>query len=116
MVDALNRIMGPGCKQVQTDASENAHIVTGVWADGRVATVRGNRGCHSGFGVTLHWDASAQHVPLKPTTPWYASMLQKVIPSLLSGKPDIEPTDTLEVIRFIEAANESAETGNPVDL
>jgi len=110
-VDALNRIMGGGCKKVQTDASEHAHIVTGEWADGRVATVRGNRGCHSGFGVTIHWDNGPQFIKLAPSKPWYASMLDAVMPSLATGKVDINPADTIEVIRLIEAANESADHG-----
>ena len=51
-VEMLYALMGPGCKRVTNVVEKGAEVVTGVWADGRVASVRGTRSPSSGFGFT----------------------------------------------------------------
>jgi hypothetical protein len=41
-------------------------------------------------------------------------MLEGIMRSLPKGKADVEPADTLDVIRLIEAANESRASGTSV--
>ena len=115
-VDMVERVMGPGCERVQTDTNDNADVVTATWSDGRVATVRGNRNTHSSFGITLHHEKGFQHVDMAAGRPGYAAMLAAVFDSLPNGTPDVPPEQAIEVIRLIEAANQSRDSGAVVKL
>ncbi|THF75528.1 gfo/Idh/MocA family oxidoreductase [Cohnella fermenti] len=93
------------------------HLV-GVWKDGRVGTMRGS---YSGaeFGAVLHREAASCYMRVKPESrPFYASLLERVIPFLrgdeVPGLPTVD--ETLEIIRFLEAANLSRERGRTVRL
>lgn len=52
-IEALFTVMGTGCKTVTRTHTANTDVITGVWADGRVGTMRGNRGGRSSYGVTV---------------------------------------------------------------
>jgi len=114
-VDIVMRVMGAGCATVQNDMNDNADVVTATWSDGRVATIRGNRNAHRAFGVTLHHADGCQHVPL-PAGPGYAAMMTAIVNTLPAGKPDVPADQAIEVIRLIEAANESRESGKVIAL
>jgi len=87
-VELLFAAMGAGCVQVQAVQSGDYELLSGLWSDGRVASVRGDHTGKFGFYLTLQ-------------TP--------------TGAP-IANEETLEIIRFIEAANQSRETGAPVKM
>ena len=114
-VDIVMRVMGTGCAKVQADTNENADVVTATWSDGRVATIRGNRNAHHAFGVTLHHAKGCQYKDL-PAGPGYAAMMGAIVNSLPTGKPDVPAEQVIEVIRLIEAANESRESSAVVTL
>jgi hypothetical protein len=84
-----------------------------MWKDGRMGSVHGLRDAHGKFGATIHRAKGMQFVDAYGHTPRsaYANMLDAVMRSLPQGKSDVDPADTLEVIRFIEAANESRKNG-----
>jgi predicted dehydrogenase len=116
-VETMNRIMGRGCKQVHAVTNADGDVVTGVWTDGRMATIRGLRKRHSRFAATIHREKDYQFVDISGgKRSYYAGMLEAIMQSLPSGRSDVAPEDTLEIIRFIEAANESRETGKTVTL
>ena len=48
--------------------------------------------------------------------PKYANLLDQIMAFLRSGQPAVDPEETVETIRFIEAANESRTTGKSVTL
>ena len=48
--------------------------------------------------------------------PYYAALLEQVMAMFRSGTPPLNVGETLEIIRFIEAANESRTTGKAVEL
>src|SRR5918993_3014655 len=108
-VDMLNRAMGGGCREVRTTTSANHDAVAATWSDGRVATLHGLRDAHGKFGLTIHRDKGFQFVDAYAGAKRsaYAAMLDAVMRSLPQGKSDVEPKETLEIIRLIEAANES---------
>jgi len=116
-VDILMSIMKPGCKEVRVFANDAFDLVTAVWADGRVGTIRGHRRGHQVFGATIHREENFESLNLRANErPTYASMLATVLPALSSGKSAVPPEETLDVIRMIEAANESRESGKAVCL
>ncbi|MFC5447750.1 Gfo/Idh/MocA family protein [Paenibacillus aestuarii] len=115
--EMLFRTMGTGCQYVQTTTNADHDQVVGVWADGRVGTIRGNRRGNKTFGGLVHREKSTQFVNTASVAkPYYASLLEQVMRMFTTGVPDIDAGETLEIIRFLEAANESRETGLPVQL
>jgi predicted dehydrogenase len=117
-VELANRVMGRGCREVRAIKSETQEQVTAFWPDGRIATLHGLRKAHHKFGVTIHREKGFQFVDAAPAgkRSWYASMLDAILASLPKGKSDVDPADTIEVIRLIEAANESRGSGASVKL
>ncbi|TMV14353.1 gfo/Idh/MocA family oxidoreductase [Paenibacillus thermoaerophilus] len=116
-VEMVYAALGPGCVEVIARANESHDVVTGVWADGRIATIRGNRIGNYRFGAILHRASGSQPVDVSATPkPYYASLLEQVIGMFRTGAAPLAMAETLEVIRFVEAANESRETGRPVRL
>jgi predicted dehydrogenase len=116
-VEMLYAALGKGCVQVRTLTTPDYDLIIGKWADGRIGTVRGNRTGNQQFGATLHFTKGSRSVDVYANPkPYYASLLEKVMQWFQTGKADIEMEETLELIRFIEAANESRETGQPVTL
>src|SRR5688500_2117662 len=116
-VEVVNRVMGRGCKHVLAESNGRGDAITGVWDDGRIATVRGLRKSHHRFAATVHREKDYQFVDLSGgKRSYYAGMIEAILRTLPDGKSDVAPEDTLEIIRVIEAANESRETGKTVTL
>ena len=116
-VEIVNRVMGRGCRSVQDVCTDHHDLVTSTWADGRIASIHGLRKSHGKFGVTIHRAKGFQFVDASSgKRSWYATMLQAILRSLPNGKSDVDPSNTLEIIRLIEAANESRTSGATVKL
>jgi predicted dehydrogenase len=117
-VELVQRVMGRGCREVRATKTDTQEQVTATWSDGRCASLHGLRKAHHKFGVTIHREKGFQFVDAAPAgkRSWYATMLEAILASLPKGKSAVEPADTLEVIRMIEAANESRTSGTSVRL
>ena len=53
MADMLYRTMGTGCSKVSVIHTSEHDIITGVWKDGRIGNIRGNRCGNGNFGGTI---------------------------------------------------------------
>ncbi|MDF2814290.1 MAG: oxidoreductase [Paenibacillus sp.] len=116
-VEMLYAAFGTGCESVTVTTNDDHDIIVGRWSDGRVGTVRGNRKGNNKFGATIHREKTSQFVDIYSNPkPYYASLLEQIMPMFQGNAPAIDFTETLEVIRFIEAANESRENGLTVKL
>lgn len=117
-VEMLVAAMGTGCKAVRDVATDDADLLTAEYADGRVATVRGNRNCHGAFTALLHGKDGPRYVlPFGGPRPGYVPLLEAIFRSLPTGKSDIPIEQTVEVISILEAGNASrADGGKPVAL
>jgi predicted dehydrogenase len=116
-VEMLYAIMGRGCERVTASVSGDHDLVVGVWRDGRIGTVRGNRKGNQTFGALIHREKGSQLADIYAhRKPYYAGLLEHVIRMIETGKPPIDPEETVEIVRFIEAANESRETGKTLEL
>jgi hypothetical protein len=102
-VEILYTLMGPGCERVTCIHEKGADVVTGRWKDGRLGTVRGIRTGSAPFGFTAYAAKGVKAVAVG-TGVIYRELLKKVIETLSSGKPPIDPAVTLEIVAFIEAA------------
>lgn len=116
-VEMLYAVLGKGCLRVSAVSNEDHDLIAGEWPDGTIGTVRGNRRGNNKFGALLHRTNGSRFIDVyRHPKPFYASLLEKIMPFFATGRPDIDPEETLGVIRFIEAANESRQTGKPVTL
>jgi predicted dehydrogenase len=115
--EMLYRTLGTGCVKVTVTTNEHYDLAVGVWSDGRVGTIRGNRKGNKSFGGLVHREQGTSFVDNNAyKKPYYTGLLEQVMEMFLSGKPNIDMAETLEIIRFLEAANESRISGRTVLL
>lgn len=103
-VEMLFTVMGPGCKQLSRVYQEGTDLVTGVWNDGRIGTVRGIRKGAANIAGTAFGDKGI--APLGPFST-YDPLIEQIITFFQTGKPPVSEAETLEIFSFIHAADES---------
>jgi hypothetical protein len=109
--------MGTGLKEVHAVKNADFDLITGEWEDGRIATIRGARKGHGTFGALLHDSKGATFIDVQTSKrPYYASMLAAIMDSLPHGRSGVPEAEMIEVLDFIEAANEARKTGHVVRL
>lgn len=115
MIEMLFAILGQGAKSVTTIADKEHDVITGVWTDGRIGTVRGNRKGNTQFGALIHFEHGTEYVDFNvKQKPYYASLLEQIMDFFHDGISRVPLSETSEVIRFVEAANESSHYGKTV--
>ena len=113
-VEALYTVLGPGCVSVVRTHTENTDVITGIWSDGRVGTAQGNRKSHKGYGVTVVGTKGVATVGEKQS---YPALTSEILNFFRTGLSPVAPETTLELIAFMEAADESKRRGGaPVTL
>ncbi len=113
-VEMLYTVMGRGCQTVVRTHAPNVDVVTGVWSDGRVGTMRGNRATKSGYGVTVFGSAGIVSPEVKTG---YGALLKEIVKFFQTGVAPVAAEDTIELMAFMEAADESKRRGGaPVAL
>lgn len=113
-VEILFAIMGPGCKSVLRFYTEDADVVVGTWADNRIGTFRGLRSGKTDFGGTCFSEKGI--VELGPFL-GYNPLLLEIIKFFQSGKAPVCASETLEILAFMDAADESKTLGgSPVSI
>jgi predicted dehydrogenase len=116
-VDMLYAALGRGCKQVTATTNDEQDLIVGLWNDGRIGTIRGHRTGNRTFGALLHSsDRSVFVDAYAHTKPAYAGLLEHVMPMFKGEKPPIDFDETIEIVRFIEAANLSRVNGQTISL
>ena len=111
-VEMLYTTLGRGCRSVRCVSNANFDLVTAMWADGRIGTIRGNRTGNYDFHGLVHFEKTSVPVNVQTETKGFFTCLAEAILAFLNGGPvPVEPEETLELIRFIEAANESSANG-----
>ena len=103
-VETLYTIMGPGCKTVTRVHTADTDLVVGVWADGRIGTFRGLRSGKTGFGGTVFGTKGLGPIG---SFAGYEPLLVEIARFFETGKPPVSPEETLEILAFMEAADES---------
>ena len=114
--EMLYTLMGPGCTRLTCLSTPGAEVVTGVWSDGRVASIRGIRDGKADYGFTVFGDkgVATQGVSQKYI---YRELLKQIVSLFTTRTLPIDLRETLEIVAFIEAAKASADAGGKsVDL
>lgn len=116
-MEMLVAAMGVGCMQVQAFRNDDTDFITLLWNDDRVASFRGLRNAHSKFGMTVHRAEGPRFAdPAHSKKPYYAGLLEAIMHSLPRNASAIPFEQTLEIIRIIEAANQSRRTNEKVHV
>jgi predicted dehydrogenase len=112
--EMLYTVMGRGCQTVVRTHTPNADVVTGVWSDGRVGTMRGNRATKTGYGVTVFGSGGIVTPEVKTG---YGVLLKEIVKFFQTGVAPVAAEDTIELMAFMEAADESKRRGGaPVSI
>lgn len=112
--ELLFTAMGPGLKTVTRSQTSDFEFVTGVWGDGRIGTFRGIRRGAGGFGGRVFG--------MKGTASLggfegYKPLMVEIVKFFRTGRPPVDPGETLDILAFMEAADESKRQGGvPVDI
>jgi predicted dehydrogenase len=116
-VEMLYATLGAGCREVTAFTTTDHDVVVGRWGDGRFGMVRGNRKGNSKFGGLVHREKGTAFVDAYGhPKPYYASLLERIMTLFRDRTEPVPLEETIEIIRFIEAANESRDTGKTVNL
>lgn len=107
-VETLFAVMGPDCRSVSRFYSEDADVVVGIWDGGRIGTFRGLRSGKTDFGGTSFCEKDI--VSLGPFS-GYRPLLKEIIEFFKTGISPVKPEETLALIAFMEAAEESKRLG-----
>jgi predicted dehydrogenase len=111
-VEMLYTALGRGCRSVRCVSNATHDLATGVWGDGRIGTIRGNRTDNNDYYGLVHFAKNSAAVNVQAPAKWFFTSLAEAILAFMKGGPiPVEPEETLEIIRFIEAANESGANG-----
>ncbi len=113
-VESLFTAMGTGCKTVSRAFTPGADVVVGVWDDNRIGTFRGIREGKTGYGGCIYGEKG-----IKPLGSYngYNPLLEDIVKYFETGEIPVQPEETLEILAFMEAADESKKaSGKPVSM
>lgn len=113
-VETLYTIMGKGCVSVSRVTTKDTDMAIGVWDDGRVGTFRGLRTEGAGYGATVFGKSGA--VP-SGGYGGYEPLVVEIAKFFKTGIPPVTAEETIELVAFMEAADESKRQGGaPVTI
>lgn len=112
--EALFTVMGPGVQTVVRTHTENTDVVTGVWEDGKVGTLRGLRNQATPNQVIIF---GTKAVLSQGPGSGYGPMLVEAAKFFKTREVPVSPRETIEIFAFMEAADESKRQGGvPVSV
>jgi len=110
-VETLFTIMGPGCKSVVRVHADKSDVVVGLWEGGRIGSFRGTREGAHGYGATVFGSRS---VAQAGKFQGYEPLLEEIVKFFKTGKAPVSPEQTLEILAFMEAAEQSKREGGRI--
>ena len=110
-VESLFTIMGTGCQTVQRQTTPDGKIeVVGTWANGRKGVFREDKGFH-GLAKGEQGETAAGSFD------GYQPLVAAIMKFFQTGVAPVQPEETIEIIAFMEAADESKKQGGaPVKI
>lgn len=112
--ELLYTYMGTGCEQVSRSQTEGTDLVVGTWKDGRIGTFRGVRQGKQDYGAMVF---GTKGVVLAPGYEGYKPLVEQIATFFKTRQPPVKGEETIELMTFMEAADESKrEGGKPVKL
>jgi hypothetical protein len=105
-VEALYAVMGRGCVSVSRKLEDGVDVTTGKWSDGRIGVYRELRK-GDGTPPIKVWGTEGTAEPTGAKS--YAGLIEVIAEFFQTGKPPVDPAETLEVFEFMTAAQLSKE-------
>ncbi len=113
-IESLFTLMGTGCETVSRAKGPITDQTTGVWKDGRIGTYRGIVKGKSEFGAMVYGSKGNQ---MGGKTISYEALCRQIAKFFRTGEPPVSEAETIEIMTFMEAADESQrQGGKPVAL
>ncbi|WP_026309716.1 Gfo/Idh/MocA family protein [Niabella aurantiaca] len=113
-VEILFTAMGPGCQSVVRAHTPETDVVVGTWNDGRVGSFRGTRSGNPDYGGTVFTE---KKTAMLGRFKGYDPLLKEIIRFFETRQSPVASRDTLDILAFMEAADESKrKNGAPVTL
>jgi len=123
-VGLLFALLGTGCESLANEYADAAEVVTARWADGRLGTLRGNRGgatpdacvaAHPSrvatrYGFVAFCDNGVVHQTVS-TRYAYRNLCRSIVEAFETGTPAVSHEQNLEEVRFVLAALDSEAGG-----
>jgi hypothetical protein len=107
-VEALYTVLGPGCVAVSRKEEGDLDITTGRWKDGRIGIFRGvKKGEYK--PIVKVWGEGGEVETPKGFD--YDGLVRTMAEFFQTGKPPVDPQETLEIVAFMTAAQLSKERG-----
>ncbi len=107
-IEILFAIMGAGCKSVKRTYTPETDYVVGVWDDKRIGTYRGIRNGQNGYGATVFGEKA---IKVLDKDRGYNPLLVKIAEFYDTKTVPFPVEQTLDIIAFMEAAEESKKRG-----
>lgn len=112
--ELLYTYMGTGCEQVTRVQTDGTDLVMGVWKDGRVGTFRGIRQGKEDYGAMVFGTKANLQAP---GYEGYKPLVEQIATFFRTHEPPVGAEETIELMTFMEAADESKrQGGKPVKL
>lgn len=109
--------LGTGCTSVRVASAADHEVATGVWRDGRIGVIRGYRSGSNAFGGVIHREKTPQYVDVAAGHRPDVGLTRAIMRFFQGGPTPVSLDETVELIRFLKAANESrANDGREVAL
>ena len=116
-IEMLYASLGTGCRSVLATSSDDHDCLIGIWDDGRLGTIRGNRTGDNGFHGLVHFAEHTAHIDIATASrPFFSSLLEAVMSFFKGGETPVPLETSVEMVRFIEAGNRSRESGEMISL
>jgi Oxidoreductase family, NAD-binding Rossmann fold len=113
-VETLYTAMGKGCKTVVRSSTDGTDVVVGTWSDGRIGTFQGTRKGASGYGLVVFGEKTIEQ---DAKYEGYEPLVVQIDRFFAEKHEPVSNSETLELMTFIQAAQESKlRGGQPVEL
>ncbi|MEL7587574.1 MAG: Gfo/Idh/MocA family oxidoreductase [Prolixibacteraceae bacterium] len=113
-VETLFTAMGTGCETVVRITTADTDVAVGTWNGGRIGSFRGLRAGKTGYGGTIYGEKA---IVTLGTYNGYDPLLAEIVKFFQTGIVPVQPQETIEIMAFMEAADESRNKGGrPVSL
>jgi predicted dehydrogenase len=113
-VELLYTCMGPGCESVTRVHTDGTDVVVGRWKDGRIGAFRGLRQGKEDYGVVVF---GSKGVATALGFEGYEPLVEQIATFFKTRNPPVSPDETIELMAFMDAADESKrEGGSPVEI
>ena len=107
-VEMLYALLGSGCQSVSRIQTPDSEVVTGVWGGSRTGTFYGYRRASANYGFKAILTEGVVNDDFKSD---YTPLVKQIVTFFQTRKAPVSTDEMIEVLAFMEAADESKRQG-----